>query len=293
MEADPRPPRARSGLRARLRPWLPLAWRSYRHMREAESGYRRFLRGAGVAFEPVEPGPAPGGRVSSVTGGVWPPRRQRHRAEKFEFFRLGYHLLPQLLGGLEAASLPLADVHSLLELGCGTARYLRLLRGIEGLRLVGTDVDAESIAWCRRRVPGPEYHVNELHPPLRFARDGEFDVVLAAAVFTHIAPRDQRPWLDEVRRVLRPGGALLCTVLGEGARQSLLGEPERRALARDGELVLGRDHPLASATASLVGLCDTFFTPQRSAEIYGAAFELRAVRPLGAQDLLVLVRPAT
>ena len=53
-----------------------------------------------------------------------------------------------------------------------------------------------------------------LEPGLDLAAD-DFDLVYSYSVFTHLPEVMQRPWLDELVRVTRPGGHLLLTFHGE------------------------------------------------------------------------------
>src|SRR5262249_8590898 len=41
--------------------------------------------------------------------------------------------------------------------------------------------------------------------------DASFDVVFLTSVFTHMFPPDVEHYLDEIARVLKPGGRCLCT----------------------------------------------------------------------------------
>jgi SAM-dependent methyltransferase len=54
-------------------------------------------------------------------------------------------------------------------------------------------------------------------------RDEHFDLVWALSVFTHLTDY-WSDWLLELHRVLRPGGRLVSTFLGEGMSQSIAGE---------------------------------------------------------------------
>src|SRR3546814_6253266 len=68
---------------------------------------------------------------------------------------------------------------------------------------------------------------SDLTPPLAFA-DESFDLVYALSVFTHIPLELQRDWLDELRRVLVPGGYLLCTVTDDAATRQLQAEDKEQ-----------------------------------------------------------------
>ena len=133
-------------------------------------------------------------------------------------------------------------------------------------RLVGTDVNTAPIEWCRRKLPIGEFHVNGLEPPLAFA-SGTFDLVYAFSVFTHLPEPLQRPWLEDLTRVLRPGGRLLFTTQGS-AYEVALRESERRHLHETGLVVLGAELPGSNR-------CLVYHTPQYVERMVGGLLELR------------------
>ena len=63
------------------------------------------------------------------------------------FFCSGFMNMRGYLEALESVGLNLRTVGAVLELGCGSARLIRHLRCIEGIRLVGTDVVRETVEW--------------------------------------------------------------------------------------------------------------------------------------------------
>ena len=136
------------------------------------------------------------------------------------------------------AAWPQAARLDVLEWGCGPGRLIRhlpaLLPGVD-LRLTGADYNAESIAWCRRHLPGVRFVENRLQPPLPLA-DAQFDVVYNFSVFTHLSAPVQLAWAEELKRVLKPGGVLICTTHGDAYTHLLASAAERRAYAQ-GELV--------------------------------------------------------
>ncbi len=64
------------------------------------------------------------------------------------------------------------------------------------------------------------FATNRVLPPLAF-EDGLFDLVYAVSVFTHIDRFQQKEWLKEFRRLLRPGGALLLTIYSDAVLDGL------------------------------------------------------------------------
>ena len=70
----------------------------------------------------------------------------------------------------------------------------------------------EMVEWCQANLTGIDFYHNELSPPLDFAEDNSFDLMLASSVFTHIPLETQELWLAEMQRVLasRRNIHLLC-----------------------------------------------------------------------------------
>jgi SAM-dependent methyltransferase len=100
--------------------------------------------------------------------------------------------------------------------------------------LTGTDVNADSIAWCSRHIPGIRVLPNDFLPPLPFA-DASFDVTYNFSVFTHLSETAQKAWAAELLRVLRPGGLLIASTHGDFYRDRLA---QDREAAQNGELVV-------------------------------------------------------
>jgi ubiquinone/menaquinone biosynthesis C-methylase UbiE len=89
-----------------------------------------------------------------------------------------------------------------LDLGCGTGRNLPLLPG--DAPAVAVEPYPQPLARARRRAPDVPLVLARAEA-LPF-RDGAFDCVLGGLVLCSVD--DQRVALAEIRRVLRPGGAL-------------------------------------------------------------------------------------
>ncbi len=115
---------------------------------------------------------------------------------------------------LGAVGLSVTQFESMLDFGCGCGRVLRHWRPITGAALYGTDQNKELVEWCRRNLPFAKCQSNTLEPRLDYA-DGMFEFAYALSVFTHMPEGLQKPWMDELRRILRPGGHLLITTQGD------------------------------------------------------------------------------
>lgn len=113
--------------------------------------------------------------------------------------------------------LPSGAAGRTLDLGTGTGRNLPLLPA--GARAVGVDPYVWNLRRARRRAPGVAL-VRARGEALPF-KDGAFDVVLSGLVLCSVD--DPAAALGELRRVLRPGGALrlLEHVRADGLRGRL------------------------------------------------------------------------
>lgn len=106
---------------------------------------------------------------------------------------------------------------SLLDAGCGTGGLLAWARAHGTFeRLSGTDLSSEAVELARGSVPEAEIRIAPLRE-LPF-EDDSFDVAILADVLQHVDESEVDDGLGELRRTLRPGGALL--VRTNGSRRS-------------------------------------------------------------------------
>ena len=116
-----------------------------------------------------------------------------------------------------------AGKQPILELGCGSGQDTEVLAAA-GHRVVGIDLSEKRIAGARTRVPGAEFHCQDLLEP--FPVDSA-NVVLAS-LSLHYFPWDVT--LDLARRIrdtLPAGGILLCRLNSTNDRNyGASGHPE-------------------------------------------------------------------
>ena len=93
---------------------------------------------------------------------------------------------------------------AVLDAGCGPGATDSFLRDAFG-ELVGVDVSAEMIEVARARNPWAEYRHFQAGEALPFA-DESFDLSFAICVFHHVDPAERPGFIQELRRVTRPGG---------------------------------------------------------------------------------------
>ena len=118
----------------------------------------------------------------------------------------------ELLGLLlEAGARELAGQGRVLDIGCGNGFWLERLaeHGVAENRLSGVDVQPERVTRAARALPGATLVTADArHLPLP---TGAFHLVLLFTVLSSLATRsDARAALLEARRVLAPGGLMLC-----------------------------------------------------------------------------------
>ncbi len=95
---------------------------------------------------------------------------------------------------------------------------------------MGTDVDSQAIEWCHDNFPFGEFQANSEQPPTGLSAS-TFGFASAISVFSHLSEASHRSWLQELARVMRPGGLLAMTVHGTHAlHRATLEEPVRSML---------------------------------------------------------------
>ncbi len=103
----------------------------------------------------------------------------------------------------------LAPFDAGLDLCCGTGAGMALLRPLCRQRVVGIDFSRGMLEVCRQQTadaPGSAALQFVRGDVLAMPFGPTFDVATCFGALGHILPRDQRRFVREVARVLRPGG---------------------------------------------------------------------------------------
>ncbi|MBN2358239.1 MAG: class I SAM-dependent methyltransferase [Deltaproteobacteria bacterium] len=145
--------------------------------------------------------------------------------------------------GLTRASHPRA-----LDLGCGGGRHLAYLHGL-GCRAVG--IDRSPAARAASLFP---VLIQDLCDPLP-VRSGCIDLALLWGTLVHLPPAAQRPVLEEIARVLVPGGRLLVDFLRPDDFRRALGHPITENFRHSPWLAGVTDH--FCRAAEVAALCDS------------------------------------
>ncbi len=175
-----------------------------------------------------------------------------------------------------------------LDFGCGCGRLARYVAPLSEVgRLDGVDVDAELVDWAAGVLPG-RFATMRPQPPLAFAADA-FDVVYAISIFTHYTEEEQFAWLDELFRILRPGGLLIATTISPAQVGDFegLSAHDYASLAERGFLCV---NPESAAFNERVA----FHSPEYLEAHWGRLFAPRLHEPFGFvsyHDLSVWEKP--
>jgi len=124
----------------------------------------------------------------------------RHAQDGFYNAHLDRPACLELLGDI--------DGRRVLDAACGPGLYAEELV-LRGAQVVGFDQSRRMVQICRARVPTGEFRVHDLGDPLDWLPDASTDLVLLALAIEYVD--DRVAALRELRRVLRPGGALVLS----------------------------------------------------------------------------------
>ncbi len=112
------------------------------------------------------------------------------------------------------------------EWGCGPARIIRHMASFSGEKtfyLHGFDYNPSTIKWCKNNIKGIDFDLNTLNPPLP-CKTSSFDCVYNLSVFTHLSEEMHFKWVDELQRVVKPGGLIIITTHGDNFKHILVGD---------------------------------------------------------------------
>jgi SAM-dependent methyltransferase len=171
--------------------------------------------------------------LAAVLPGLPPPEVQQHftgktgsatLVEGFDIYRTMRDLHTRHVGSLR-------EHGPVLDFGCGWGRVIRYFaKDVSAGQLLGSDYKEDLIEFCGTSDRWSKFTRNDADPPLPMG-DDEVGFIYAYSVFSHFSEPMHLRWLEEFKRVLRPGGTLALTIR---ARSFIEGCRQRRMTGRKG-----------------------------------------------------------
>lgn len=124
------------------------------------------------------------------------------------FFQTGIQEIGLLKEYIQQIGLPVTFQGTALHFGCGVGRLSQAL-GRSFQRVFGIDISENMISQAHESLPSSFSHVHYQHnpkPDLQIFASETFDFIYSNIVLQHIGKREQRVYLAEFARVLKPGG---------------------------------------------------------------------------------------
>lgn len=137
------------------------------------------------------------------------PAKKGRKWKAFDFFESGRGEISVLMYQLERFNIRFGRGKA-LDFGCGVGRVSQPLAAFFD-RVVGIDISETMIrlADSLNRFPERVRYLSNQREDLRVLEDGEFDFIYSNIVLQHLPPELTLKYLEEFRRVLRPGGLMI------------------------------------------------------------------------------------
>jgi len=112
------------------------------------------------------------------------------------------------------AGIGLPEHGSVLDFGCSSGRVVRVLGAYRpDLTWLGCDPNEDAIGWAAEHLPMARFFTSTTAPPLDL-ETGSVDRAYAISIWSHFGAESALAWLEEMHRVVKPGGGLLVTTHG-------------------------------------------------------------------------------
>jgi SAM-dependent methyltransferase len=162
---------------------------------------------------------------------------------------------------------------------------MRHWNSLQGPVLHGTDYNPRLVQWCKENLKFAEFQVNTLSRRLSYEPE-TFDFIYAFSVFTHLSEPLQFHWIDELWRMLKPGGHLYFTTHGDYLLPQLTVDEKEKFL--NGQFVVREADQSGSNT------CATFHPVSYVREKMARNFvvvDFIPGAPKGEQDIYLFKKP--
>jgi SAM-dependent methyltransferase len=177
----------------------------------------------------------------------------------------------------------LSEFRRILDWGCGCGRVTMHFLALSGLgELMGCDIDGAAVRWTAEFLPHARFSVLAPMPPSSYP-DAHFDLIYSYSVFTHLKRDVQRAWLEEMHRLLAPGGMFVATTRGQLALE--FGLASRWATFPSDGIVDAHLDPTLDSVAPEDYYRTTYQSRDYTCREFGKLFEIVEYVERGANNL--------
>ncbi len=174
---------------------------------------------------PAEPRPVPPAAVAAVEPIAKLDLKQKYeswvehwkaRAPHTERMEMAIGGAFDIIGRIELMLLQrygLKPEHYLIDVGCGSGRLARPLSQYLTGRYLGFDLVGDLVAYARQITNRPDWRFETIDHIGIPEKDGQADFVCFFSVLTHLLHEQSYWYLEEARRVLKPGGKVAFSFL--------------------------------------------------------------------------------
>lgn len=121
---------------------------------------------------------------------------------------------------------------TILDYGCGIGRVAMPFHHKYGRPTHVCDVSKRYIDWIGQALPAVDAHRSTFDAPLKF-EDNTFDALYSISVWTHMDEAKGFEWLNEMKRILKPGGLALISTSSYGQLAKHREHPQKKDLWGD------------------------------------------------------------
>jgi 2-polyprenyl-3-methyl-5-hydroxy-6-metoxy-1,4-benzoquinol methylase len=133
-----------------------------------------------------------------------------------------------------------SPIQAILDWGCGVGRVTRHLPDyFPGAKITGADVNPSCIQWLQNYIQGIEW-IQSSNVPFVETVSGQYDLIIALSVLTHLPANEQANWLNKLHSLLNAQGLVWLSTHGKTYLHQLTHQ-QKKQLSEQGILTLGAD----------------------------------------------------